>query len=106
MQLTKQDYLTILKFYNIDINNNAKLFQIKEKAENILADKLCKCIKKLQDPNDIDETRSIAICKNSVLNKKDITASRFTCKKKARFLGKNNKRLLKKLKKPTRKQKR
>lgn len=98
MKLTKEDYLIILKYYNIDVERNLKLAEIKEKAENILAEKLCKCIKKVEDPKDIDESRSIAICRKSVLNKKGIKANNFTCKKKAKFLRKKGeKSLLKKI---------
>lgn len=100
MKLTKQDYLTILNYYNIDGLESKKLKEIKEQAENILAEKLCKCIKKIQEPKDINEPRSIAICRKSVLNNKGIKASNFTCKKKPRFIkkkGEKNKDVLRKL---------
>ena len=106
MKLTKQDYLTILKYYNIKVETNTKLAVIKETAERILSEKLCTCIKKLQDPKNIDESRSIAICRKSVLNNKGIKANNFTCKKKARFLGKKGeKNLLKKFQVFTKRQK-
>jgi hypothetical protein len=99
MKLTKQDYLTVLKYYNVEIDKNTKLTEIKEKAEKILAEKLCKCIKKVQDPKDINESRSIAICRKSVLNNKGIRSSNFTCKKKAKFISKKGeKNLLTKIK--------
>lgn len=109
MKLTKQDYLTILKFYNIDIDKNTKLNVIKETAETVLANKLCKCIKKVQDKmnkNDKDESRYIAICKRSVLNNKGIKATNFTCKNKAKFINKKGKKvILEKYKKFTNKKK-
>ena len=44
MKLTPNDYKTILKFYKIDTTKLTNK-EIKEKAENFLAVKLCKCIK-------------------------------------------------------------
>lgn len=89
MKLTKEDYIKILNYYKIN-HNNKSYSTIKRKAENILADKLCRCIKRVKIPSDIDESRAIGICKSSVLNKKNISAGRFSCKKRARFL-KNSK---------------
>ena len=44
MYLSNKDYLDILKYYKIKTTNlNNK--QIKSRAENILANKLCRCIK-------------------------------------------------------------
>ena len=48
MYLSNKDYLDILQYYKIKTNNlNNK--QIKSRAENILAGKLCRCIKKNDD---------------------------------------------------------
>ena len=44
MDLTHKDYLDILRFYKINVSNMNKK-NIKLKAENLLATKLCKCIK-------------------------------------------------------------
>ena len=89
MKLTKEDYIKILNFYKIN-HINKSFSNIKRKAENILADKLCRCIKRVKTSSDIDESRAIRICKISVLNKKNISAGRFSCKKRGRFL-KNSK---------------
>ena len=99
MKLTKEDYIKILDFYKISYKND-KFNSLKRKAENVLADKLCRCIKKVKTPEDINESRAIGICKNSVLNKKNLTVGRFSCKKNAKFLkNKKNKLTLKKVRK-------
>ena len=50
MKLLKDDYIKILEFYKIDFKRfNTKT--IKRKAEEILANKLCRCIKKVNETN-------------------------------------------------------
>ena len=46
MNLTKEDYINILNYYNIKINSNTSLSSIKKMVEKIIAQKLCSCIKK------------------------------------------------------------
>ena len=96
MKLSKDDYIKILNFYQINYSKyNSRT--IKRKAEELLANKLCRCIKKVKTKQDINESRAIGICKNSVLNKKNLTVGRFSCKKRAKFLkDKNKKSTLKK----------
>ena len=95
MNLTKEDYIKILNYYNINYYKKSSKY-IKRKAESILADKLCKCIKKVNNNNNnnnnnndnndnSDESRAIGICKNSVLTKKHLTVGKFSCKKRPRF---------------------
>ena len=61
--------------------------QIKELAEKILADKLCKCIKSVDKYyKDPDEKRAIAICSRSVIQKKKLSVHKFTCKKKRELI--------------------
>jgi len=60
---------------------------VKVLAEDMLATKLCRCIKRV-DPKNKDEKKSIKICKDSVLHKKGISNYKFKCKKKARFISK------------------
>lgn len=91
MKLTKKDYIIILKFYKIEYPEDTKLKVIREKAEQILSEKLCRCIKKVTAPNP-DERRAIAICQNSVLTKKNLKIYRFTCKKKPKLLPKKGSR--------------
>jgi hypothetical protein len=90
-QLTQSDYITILKFYNVPFNETTAKNVIKTLAEDILANKLCKCIKKIQKKSKtLKEARSIAICKTSVLHKKGLQDFTFSCKKKPHFLPKKN----------------
>lgn len=86
--LTKNDYIKILEYYHIKIPKTYK--NIKKKATNILNDKLCRCVRKLQPEH---QNKSIGICKKSVLHSKQITTRRFSCKKKKSVLFKKKKTL-------------
>jgi len=102
MNLNKNDYITILKFYKVDITALSSK-AIKEKAEHLLAVKLCKCIKNIRgtatnakvDKAKVDnangEKRAIAICYNSVITKKKLKIYKFTCKKKVKLIAKKGK---------------
>lgn len=76
-ELTNKDYVSILKYYNINIPKSKRL--LKKNAEKIMAEKLCKCIKKI-DP--INEAKSIGICTKTIFNRKGYTRGQFECKKK------------------------
>ena len=99
MNLTNSDYLAILDYYNIPITSKMNNKEIQNKAEHILINKLCKCIKKI--PNNIDKYKNkstaIAICTKSVIKNKKLKFYRFTCKNKPRFIS--NKKTKKKLQK-------
>lgn len=99
MKLLKDDYIKILDFYKINYSKyNSKT--IKRKAEEILGNKLCRCIKRVKTKKDIDESRAIGICKKNVLNRKNLSAGRFSCKKGSKFFSdKNKKYTLKKIRK-------
>ena len=103
MKLSKNDFMSILKYYKINSENLSPL-QIKNKAESILATKLCRCIKKV-DPTlkNKNEQKAIAICTNSILKKKHLKSFRFTCKKRVRFLEQQGNKDGTKLVKTTRK---
>ena len=104
-KLTKKDYIEILNFYVIKENkenkknkNNIKkslytyktpLNNLKLETEKIIAEKLCRCIKKV-DKRIINEPRAIGICNNSVIKRKKLGIYKFTCKKKPQ-LNINNK---------------
>lgn len=90
MKITKKDYMKILKYYNVKMDNNSSYKTIQDAAENILANKLCRCIKKI-NPTEKNESKNIAICTNSVLKKKGLKSSKFTCKKKYSFTKNLNK---------------
>lgn len=85
MRLTHKDYGDVLDFYEIPHKGLSKR-ETKSQAEQILATKLCRCIKSV-DPKKNDEKRAIKVCENSVLFKKGIRGSRFECKKRAKFVS-------------------
>jgi hypothetical protein len=89
-ELTNKEYKKILDYYNKPIPYSKSL--LKKHAENILAEKLCRCIKKL-DPE--KEARSIGICTKTVINRKGYTRGKFQCKGKKSITikkrGKNRK---------------
>ena len=76
-ELTNNDYKRILEFYNKPIPKSRRL--LKKQAEKILANKLCKCIKKVDKEN---EARAIGICTKTIINNKGLVRGKFTCKKK------------------------
>ena len=76
-ELTNKDYVSILKYYNLTVPRSKRL--LKKQAEKIMAEKLCKCIKKI-DP--INEAKSIGICTKTIFNRKGYTRGKFECKKK------------------------
>jgi hypothetical protein len=76
-ELKNKDYINILKFYKMNIPKSKRL--LKQQAENILNDKLCRCIKKLEPDN---EQKSIAICSKSIFSNKNLKHGKFTCKGK------------------------
>ena len=75
IELTKKNYVSVLKYYKLKIPSSERL--IKKQAEKILAEKLCKCIKKI-DP--INEAKSIGICTKTIFNRKGYTRGKFSCK--------------------------
>tara|TARA_B100001093_G_scaffold389777_1_gene376027 strand:+ start:314 stop:811 length:498 start_codon:yes stop_codon:yes gene_type:complete len=109
-KLTKKDYIEILNFYinkenkenkkTIKENPNKKkelfnykhsLTSLKSETEKIIAEKLCRCIKKV-DKRIINEPRAIGICNNSVIKRKKLRIYKFTCKKKPQINIKNKSR--------------
>ena len=49
MKLNRNDYLDILNYYKIHIDKNIKTNVLKKKVEEIIANKLCSCIKKVNN---------------------------------------------------------
>ena len=83
-QLNKTDYINVLNYYKMRIPKNPN--KIKKMAEDILAEKLCKCIKKVGSkisPGQgiANESRPIAICTNNIFNKKGLKRGAFTCRR-------------------------
>lgn len=92
--ITKKDYIKILNFYKLKIPESNK--SIKEKASNILAIKLCRCLRKKDTK---ENNLSVGICSNSIFSKKGLERKKFTCRKKQKVaFGKlrNNTKLTRK----------
>ena len=89
MKLSKQDYIDILNFYTINFSKDLPIKLLKKMTEKIIAEKLCRCIKKV--PNiGFPESRAIGICNNSVVQKKNLRIYKFSCKNKKELKLKNN----------------
>jgi hypothetical protein len=73
-KLTKTDYIKILSFYKKEIPDTFQT--IKSEAENILVNKLCRCIKKIEGEN---EAKSIGYCTKTVVNNKGFKRGKFNC---------------------------
>lgn len=95
--ITGADYKVILNFYGIP-HANLNAAEIKKAAEAILGSKMCKCIKRVQKSRHkpLVESQAIAICKDSVLTKKQLRIYNFKCKGKNTLLPqkKTRKRLV------------
>jgi hypothetical protein len=76
-ELKNKDYINILKFYKMNIPKSKRA--LKQQAENILNEKLCKCIKKIYSEY---EQKSIPICTKSVFSNKNLKHGKFNCKGK------------------------
>jgi hypothetical protein len=77
-RLNNNDYKEILIYYKKPIPKNNK--ELKLHAEKILAEKLCRCIKKVDPKN---QARSIGICTKTIFNRKGYTRGKFKCKGKS-----------------------
>ena len=75
-QLTTNDYKMILEYYKKPIPGSTRL--MKNAAEQILASKLCRCIKKVDKNN---EARAIGICTRTIFNRRGYTRGKFKCKR-------------------------
>jgi len=93
-ELNNNDYKKILEFYNKPIPKSKRLLKIH--AENLLATKLCRCIKKVDKKY---EARAIGICTKTIINNKGFTRGKFTCKKKQTINLKKNTNITRKNKK-------
>ena len=106
MKLVQKDYKDILSFYKVN-TSNMKPIEIKEKAEHLLATKLCKCIKSIKYKTsttasekraNASEKRAIAICYNSEIRKKGLKTFKFKCKTGVKLLPKKGTRKVKLIK--------
>lgn len=94
--LTGKDYKLLLRYYDQPIP--IKKQTLRDNAESIISEKLCRCIKNVKNVK--KEKDRIAICRSSVFNKKGIDFVSFSCKNKphlyARKTAKNTRKQNKK----------
>ena len=86
MSLSKSDYIKILNYYKLRIPPGASSKTLKNKAENILSEKMCRCIKKVGIDN---EPRAIGICTKTVINRKGYRRGKFSCSSTLSTFGKS-----------------
>ena len=78
MELSSIEYKKIAQFYEIPKPTNKSY---KEIAEDILAGKLCKCIKKVKSRQQVLEKAAIGVCRKSIFKNRGIDFYTFKCKK-------------------------
>ena len=79
--LTHDDYKKILDYYDIPMPKTR--MKMKTAAENILANKLCRCIKKVKKSRkEKNERIPTGICRDSVIHQKKLDIYQFKCEKK------------------------
>jgi len=85
MKLTNSDYMKILHHYQGEHATRKNKKSIKQRAHQIMAQKLCRCIKSSND-NDAkggdDKGRRIGYCTRSIFNTKGLRQHGFRCKTK------------------------
>jgi len=90
MKLTRGDYLKILHHYQPDTRkipaSRLTTKYVKERAHRILAEKLCRCLKKVSNNTntDSDEGRQIAYCTRSIFKNRCLRHHGFRCKTQKR----------------------
>lgn len=74
--LTNEDYANILRFYKMNVPKGKT--ETRKQAEHVMATKLCRCIKKIDN---VEESRSIGICTKTIFGSKGLTRGKFNCSK-------------------------
>ena len=90
--MTRSDYEKILSYYKLPFANLSSN-EIKRKAEDILATKLCKCIKSVEKK--MGTQNAISLCTTSVFGKKGLKYFGMSCKGKAQLHARNGRKLTK-----------
>ena len=88
-ELNNNDYKKILIYYQLPIPKSSRL--LRKNAEDIISQKLCSCIKKVDATN---EQKSIGICTKTVINRKGMKRGKFNCKGKKYITIKKSKKNL------------
>ena len=92
MTMTKTDYEKILSYYKIPFDNLSPR-ELKHTAEDILATKLCKCIKAVE--KQVGTQNAIAMCTSSVFGKKGLKYFDMSCRGRAQLQSRKGRRLAK-----------
>lgn len=92
MTMTKTDYEKILSYYKMPFENLSSQ-ELKQKAEDILASKLCKCIKAVEKK--VGTQNAIALCTTSVFGKKGLKYFDMSCKGRAQLQSRKGRRIAK-----------
>lgn len=77
MAMTTNDYEKILSYYKIPFTELSTR-ELKQTAEDILANKLCKCIKAVE--KQVGTQNAIALCTSSVFGKKGLKYFDMSCR--------------------------
>ena len=96
MDLTASDYKKIANYYQIPKSKNKTY---KEIAEDVLASKLCRCIKSVDSYNDTGPNKlsgakknkedvAIGVCRKSIFQNRNVDFYDFKCKKKPKLVKK------------------
>ena len=92
MAMTTNDYEKILSYYKIPFAYLSTR-ELKQTAEDILATKLCKCIKAVE--KQVGTQNAIAMCTSSVFGKKGLKYFDMSCKGRAQLQSRKGRRLAK-----------
>ena len=85
MELSSMEYKKIAQFYNIPKPSDKTY---KEIAEDVLAGKLCKCIKKVRSRQQVLEKAAIGVCRKSIFKNRGIDFYNFKCKTGQKLISK------------------
>lgn len=96
MDLTASDYKKIANYYQIPKSKNKTY---KEIAEDVLASKLCRCIKSVDSYNDTGPNKlsgakknredvAIGVCRKSIFQNRNVDFYDFKCKQKPQLVKK------------------
>jgi hypothetical protein len=92
MTMTRTDYEKILSYYKVPFDKLSH-HELKKKAEDILATKLCKCIKAAEKK--VGTQSAIALCTASVFRKKGLKYFDMSCKGRSQLQSRKGRKLAK-----------
>ena len=81
MKLSKNEYIDILQHYEVKFSKELPIKLLRNMTEKLLAEKLCRCIKMVNNDNYYNgESRAIGICNKSVIKNKNLKIYKFSYK--------------------------